>query len=144
MPSRTGIAAISCSSPNAFTGAPTVNIGSGVKVRTIQWGSNVFAVANFDVNTQAISMPSGTWYDYLNGAARATVSTCVLEPGELKVFTATPVVAPVFSDIQKRDNTAVELVDSDEAPKSAKILLNGQIYILRGDKIYDLNGRLVR
>lgn len=130
--------------PNAFTGAPTVNIGSGVKVRTIQWGSNVFAVANFDVNTQAISMPSGTWYDYLNGAARATVSTCVLEPGELKVFTATPVVAPVFSDIQKRDNTAVELVDSDEAPKSAKILLNGQIYILRGDKIYDLNGRLVR
>ena len=131
--------------PSVFEGNPTsVNVGSGVKVRTIQWGSNVFAVANFDVSTQAVSMPSGTWYDYLNGAARATVSTCVLAPGELKVFTGSAVNAPVINDIEHRDHTDVELISFDEAPRSRKILLDGHIYILRGDKMYDLNGRTVR
>ena len=94
--------------PEAFTGTPTVSIGSGKALRTIQWGSNVFAVANFDVSSnQAVSMPSGTWYDYLEGGNLSTVSTYVLKPGELKVFTGQQTKAPTFTDIETRDHTAV-------------------------------------
>ena len=128
--------------PSVFEGNPTASsISSGKALRTIQWGSNVFAAANFDVNgNQAVSLPSGTWYDYLNGAVKATASTCVLAPGELKVFTSTAVKAPTFTDIEKRDHTPIENVSTDEMPQSYKILRDGQIYILRGDNIYTITG----
>ena len=131
--------------PNAFTGTPNVSIGSGKALRTIQWGNNVFVAANFGVEgNQAVSLPSGTWYDYLGGAVKATVSTCVLAPGELKVFTGTQVIAPTFADIQKRDHTPIENVSTDEMPKSYKILRDGQVLIVRGDKTYTITGQLVR
>ena len=132
--------------PSVFEGNPTASsISSGKALRTIQWGNNVFAVANFGVEgNQAVSMPSGTWYDYLGGAAKATSSTCVLAPGELKVFTSTAVKAPTFTDIEKRDHTPIENVSTDEMPQSYKILRDGQIYILRGDRVYDMMGRLVK
>ena len=131
--------------PNAFTGTPNVSIGSGKALRTIQWGNNVFVAANFGVEgNQAVSLPSGTWYDYLGGAVKATVSTCVLAPGELKVFTGTQVIAPTFADIQKRDHTPIENVSTDEIPKSYKILRDGQVLIVRGDKTYTITGQLVR
>lgn len=128
--------------PSVFEGNPTASsISSGKALRTIQWGNNVFAVANFGVEgNQAVSMPSGTWYDYLNGAVKATSSTCVLAPGELKVFTSTAVKAPTFTDIEKRDHTPIENVSTDEMPQSYKILRDGQIYILRGDNIYTITG----
>ena len=128
--------------PSVFEGNPTASsISSGKALRTIQWGNNVFAVANFGVEgNQAVSMPSGTWYDYLGGAAKATSSTCVLAPGELKVFTSTAVKAPTFTDIEKRDHTPIENVSTDEMPQSYKILRDGQIYILRGDNIYTITG----
>ncbi len=128
--------------PSVFVGNPTASsISSGKALRTIQWGNNVFAVANFGVEgNQAVSMPSGTWYDYLGGAAKATSSTCVLAPGELKVFTSTAVKAPTFADIEKRDHTPIENVSTDEMPQSYKILRDGQIYILRGDNIYTITG----
>ena len=131
--------------PNAFTGTPNVSIGSGKALRTIQWGNNVFVAANFGVEgNQAVSLPSGTWYDYLGGAVKATVSTCALAPGELKVFTGTQVIAPSFADIQKRDHTPIENVSTDEMPKSYKILRDGQVLIVRGDKTYTITGQLVR
>lgn len=132
--------------PNAFTGTPTVGIGSGKAVRTIKWGSNVFAVANFDVSTtQAATMPSGTWHDYLNGGNRVSYSTCVLAPGELKVFTGTQVAAPTFADIEKRDHTGIEdILIQDTNLRSQKVMIDGRIYILRGDKIYNLQGQSVR
>ena len=128
--------------PSVFEGNPTASsISSGKALRTIQWGNNVFAVANFGVEgNQAVSLPSGTWYDYLNGATKATSSTCVLAPGELKVFTSTAVKAPTFTDIEKRDHTPIENVSTDEMPQSYKILRDGQIYILRGDNIYTITG----
>ena len=128
--------------PSVFEGNPTASsISSGKALRTIQWGNNVFAVANFGVEgNQAVSMPSGTWYDYLGGAAKATSSTCVLARGELKVFTSTAVKAPTFTDIEKRDHTPIENVSTDEMPQSYKILRDGQIYILRGDNIYTITG----
>lgn len=132
--------------PSVFEGNPTASsISSGKALRTIQWGSNVFAAANFDVNgNQAVTLPSGTWYDYLNGAVKATNTTYVLAPGELKVFTSTAVKAPTFTDIEKRDHTPIENVSTDEMPQSYKILRDGQIYILRGDRVYDIMGRLVK
>ena len=111
--------------PSVFEGNPTASSIS----------------SNFGVEgNQAVSMPSGTWYDYLGGAAKATSSTCVLAPGELKVFTSTAVKAPTFTDIEKRDHTPIENVSTDEMPQSYKILRDGQIYILRGDNIYTITG----
>lgn len=131
--------------PSVFEGNPSsVSVNSGSKLRKIQWGSNVFAAANFDVTgNQAVTLPSGTWYDYLNGATKAN-GTYTLAPGELKVFTGTQVIAPTFADIQKRDHTPIENVSTEEMPKSYKILRDGQVLIVRGDKTYTITGQLVR
>lgn len=131
--------------PDAFTGTPIVSIGSGKALRTIQWGSNVFVAANFDVSSnQAVSMPSGTWYDYLEGGNRSTVSTCVLKPGELKVFTGQQTKAPTFTDIETRDHTAIEEVWTNSTmPSVQKVFYNGTLYLRRGNTTYTMDGRRV-
>ncbi len=128
--------------PSVFAGNPTAaNIGSGAALRSVQWGNNVYAVANFSAtDNQSATLPSGTWYDYLNGATPAS-SSYTLAPGELKVFTNTAVQAPTFADIQTRDHTALEVV-TDDAPRATKILRDGRVYIVRGDRMYDLTGRI--
>lgn len=131
--------------PEVFEGNPTSqSINSGSKLRKVQWGSNVFVAANFDVTSnQAVTLPSGTWYDYLNGASVA-LGTYTLAPGELKVFTGTPVIAPTFANISKRDHTPIEEVtSSDSSLKGEKFLRNGQLLIRRGDKTYTITGQLV-
>ena len=130
--------------PDVFEGNPTsVSVNSGSKLRKIRWGNNVFAVANFDVSSnQTTTLPSGvTWYDYLNGATQAS-STYTLAPGELKVFTGTPVIAPTFANIQKRDHTPIENVESVET-KAYKIIRDGQVLIVRGDKMYTITGQCI-
>ncbi|MBR6304672.1 MAG: hypothetical protein IKR37_03490, partial [Paludibacteraceae bacterium] len=133
--------------PGVFEGNPTSqNISSGDKLRKIQWGSNVFAAANFDVTgNQAVTLPSGTWYDYLNGATQAN-GTYTLAPGELKVFTGTPVEAPTFSDINKRETQGIEQPTSDSSLKGRgeKFLKDGQLLIRRGDNIYTITGARVQ
>ena len=131
--------------PDAFTGTPTVSIGSGKALRTIQWGSNVFVAANFDVSSnQAVSMPSGTWYDYLEGGNRSTASTCVLKPGELKVFTGQQTKAPTFTDIETRDHTAIEEVWTNSTmPSAQKVFYNGTLYLRRGNTTYTMDGQRV-
>jgi hypothetical protein len=130
--------------PGVFEGNPTsVSINSGAKLRKIQWGSDVFAVANFDVTgNQAVTLPSGTWYDYLNGGTQA-LGTYTLAPGELKVFTGTPVEAPTFSDINKRETQGVENVQGD-CVRGIKILRDGQLLIRRGEHVYTLTGARVQ
>ena len=131
--------------PSVFEGNPTSqSINSGSKLRKVQWGSNVFVAANFDVTSnQAVTLPSGTWYDYLNGASVA-LGTYTLAPGELKVFTGTPVIAPTFANISKRDHTPIEEVTSSDSPtRGVKVLRDGQILIRRGDKTYTITGQLV-
>ena len=131
--------------PDAFTGTPIVSIGSGKALRTIQWGSNVFVAANFDVSSnQAVSMPSGTWYDYLEGGNRSTASTCVLKPGELKVFTGQQTKAPTFTDIETRDHTAIEEVWTNSTmPSAQKVFYNGTLYLRRGNTTYTIDGQRV-
>ena len=130
--------------PSVFEGNPSsVSVNSGSKLRKIQWGSNVFAAANFDVTgNQAVTLPSGTWYDYLNGATKAN-GTYTLAPGELKVFTGTPVIAPTFEDINKRAAQGFEEVQMDQVP-STKFIRDGQILIRRGDNIYTITGERVK
>lgn len=130
--------------PTVFEGNPTsVSINSGSKLRKIQWGNDVFAAANFDVSSnQAVTLPSGTWYDYLNGATPAN-STYTLAPGELKVFTSTQVEAPTFADIQKRDHQDIDVVETHKT-KGYKFLKDGQLFIQRGDKIFTITGQEVR
>ena len=129
--------------PSVFEGNPTsASIGSGQALRTIQWGSDVYVAANFSVSdNQSVTLPSGTWYDYLGGATRAN-SSYTLAPGELKVFTGTAVQAPTFADIQTRDHTGLPFVSDNTDPQTYKILRNGQVYIVRGDRMYDLTGRI--
>ena len=125
--------------PDAFTGTPTVSIGSGKALRTIQWGGNVFAAANFDVTgTQTVTLPSGTWFDYLNGGTAAASYT--LQPGELKVFTGKSVAAPTFTDIEKREVTAIPTVITNECTPVEKFILNGTLYLRRGDVTYTIDG----
>ncbi len=128
--------------PQAFTGNPTVNIGSGKALRTIQWGNEVFAAANFSVSgNEAVTLPNGTWYDYLGGAQRAN-GTYTLAPGELKVFTSTALQAPTFEDIMSRPVQGIEDIQSP-APAVQKFLNNGTLYLLRNGITYTIDGRRV-
>ena len=42
------------------------------------------------------------------------------------------------------NDEGIEEIQSDQSRKGTKILLNGHIYILRGDKIYTIQGQEVR
>jgi len=130
--------------PDVFEGNPTsVSIGSGKALRTITWGSDVFVAANFAASgTQNVTLPSGTWYDYLEGASPAS-SSYTLQPGELKVFTSRPVKAPTFTNIEKRDPQGIEEVSETPEINSRKLIRNGQLLILRGDKTYTVTGQPV-
>ena len=130
--------------PEVFEGNPNgLIVGSGRALRRVQWGSNVIAVANFGVTgNQSYTVPSGTWYDYLEGGTPAA-ATYTLAPGELKVFTGTQIAPPTFSDISKRDHTPIDNVETD-APKAYKIIRDGQVLIVRGDKTYTITGSLVQ
>lgn len=130
--------------PNVFSGDPAfASVNSGLQKRVVQWGNNVYAVANFDtISVQTATLPSGTWYDYLNGGTPAA-SSYSLQPGELKVFTSAQIAPPTFSDIQKRDHTPIESVTDEQEIKAQKVLRDGQVLILRGDKIYTITGQCI-
>lgn len=129
--------------PDAFSGTPTVSISSGKALRTIQWGSNIFAAANFSVSdNQTVTLPSGNWFDYLNGGTQAG-SSYSLAPGELKVFTGKVLVPPTFDDIEKRNQTPIENVPETET-RAYKIVRDGQVLIVLGDKVYNMQGQVVR
>jgi len=91
--------------PSVFAGNPTsAELGSGKALRTIQWGSNVFVVANFSaIDTLSVALPSGTWYDYLDGNGRAN-STYSLAPGDIKVFTGSQLTVPTIPSEYKFDS----------------------------------------
>ena len=128
--------------PNVFAGDPTAqNIGGGVKVRSVQWGSNVYVVANMDVASQNATLPSGTWYDYYAGGTQAS-SSYSLAPGEVKIFTGSSIAAPTIN-LDLESLLPIENVSSNEAPKAQKILRDGQVLILRGDNVYTITGTRV-
>ena len=127
--------------PDVFAGNPTAqSLGSGAKVRYVQWGNDVYVVANFDISAQSATLPSGTWYDYYAGGTKT--GTVSLQPGELKIFTGKQVTLPVINtDLESL--LPIEQVATEQV-RSTKILRDGQILILRGDKIYNLQGQRVK
>lgn len=96
-------------SPNIFSGDPaSSDLGSGKAARSVIWGSGndrIFVVGNFNApsdgatytGTVNITLPSGNnWYDYLaDGNTSMSAGTNVtLQPGELKIYTATRYTLP--------------------------------------------------
>ena len=130
--------------PSVFEGNPTaVDIGSGRVLRKIQWGSNVFVAGNFSATeTRSVSLPSGTWYDYLGGGTKAA-SSYNLQPSEVKIFTGsqlTPPKIPASYDFAQ----GIEDIVSDPSTAAQKVLRDGQVLIIRGDKTYTITGMEVR
>lgn len=129
--------------PEWFEGNPTAQkLGAGQKVRYVQWGGNVYVVANFDLNAQNATLPDGTWYDYYAGGTQ-TSGTISLQAGEVKIFTGIQVPLPEIN-LDLESLLPIEKVQADEMPKATKILRDGQVLILRGDNVYDLMGRFVK
>ena len=88
--------------PEVFEGNPTsANISGGLKVRTIQWGSDVFVAGNFDVaGNQTVTIPSGTWYNYFE-QNKQTATTITLAPGEVVVLTGKQLELPhIATDLE--------------------------------------------
>jgi hypothetical protein len=81
--------------PEVFEGNPSkIDIGTGKKLRIIQWGSDVFVAGNFDVTAnQTVTLPSGTWYNYF-AQAKQTATTITLAPGEVAIFTGKELKLP--------------------------------------------------
>ena len=128
--------------PEWFAGDPTAQaLGSGTRVRYVQWGNNVIAVANFDPsNALSYTLPSGTWYDYYNGGSYS--GSVSLQPGEVKIFTGTQVTLPTINT-NLESLLPIENIQLD-GEQAVKILRDGQIYILRDNKVYTLTGQLVK
>ena len=81
--------------PEVFAGNPTaVSLGSGKKLRTIQWGSHVFVAGNFDVTgNQTVTIPAGTWYNYFEQTPQSA-TTLTLAPGEVVILTGKQLALP--------------------------------------------------
>lgn len=130
--------------PNVFAGDPvSVSVNSGAAVRTIQWGSGataVYAVANFSADApQVVTLPAGTWYDYLNGAAALSSTTISLAPGELGVFTGAALQAPVVPDKYEEFTTDI-FSTSAETADVQKVVRDGHIYIIKEGVTYSIEG----
>lgn len=132
--------------PSVFEGNPTDQSIYSTLVRSVQWGNNVYVVANFEPSTsKTVNLPSGTWYDYLDGGNKAT-SSYSLKPGEIKVFTGSQVQAPEIPD-HYNFSVDVENVFEDNTSSTTeaiKYYYEGQIYILRNGITYDLFGHCVK
>ena len=128
--------------PEVFAGNPTASqLGSGKQIRFVQWGNDVYVVANFDASAdQTVSLPTGTWYDYYAGGTKTGAIT--LKAGELKIFTGREVALPTINT-DMESMLPIDNVEMNEQPKAQKILRNGQVLILRGNKVYDITGRVI-
>ena len=133
--------------PEVFAGNPTAaTLGSGKAVRTIQWGDDVFVVANFHpTSSQEATLPAGNWCDYYAGGTAVNGETTItLHSGEVRIYTGKKVELPA---VPKTFNftTAIDNVENDMwhsgTSEAHKFLRNGEILIQRGDKVYDMMGR---
>jgi hypothetical protein len=127
--------------PEVFEGNPTsANIATAA-VKSVQWGSDVFVVANFHPSdSKEVSLPSGTWYDYYAQGAKAGAKV-TLAAGELKIYTGKKV------DLPQIDPTKVniEQVLQDAANSASyKFYRDGNIYIHRDGQTFDMMGRRVK
>lgn len=129
--------------PKVFAGNPTASSLSTNLVRSIQWGSDVYVVANFSATDNApVALPSGTWYDYLGGAGKAA-SNYTLAPGEVKVFTGTQVIAPTVPTQYNITEGWIDTITEKTTGNARKLLRDGQLIILTPNAAYDIMGRTI-
>jgi hypothetical protein len=131
--------------PTVFEGNPTsVSINAGSKLRKIQWGSDVFVCGNISATTtQNVSLPSGTWYDYLAGGTNAA-ATYTLQPGEIKVFTGSKITPPVIPASYDYSEDIDDIIWEDTSGSAYKVVRNGQVLIVRDNKVYTITGARVQ
>ena len=126
--------------PEVFAGDPTASTIAAQPVKSVQWGSNVYVVANFHPSdTKTNTLPSGTWYDYYANGTKAG-SSVSLAPGEVKIYTGKKVDLPVID--KTKVNLEQVLRDADAA--SMKFYRDGHIYIMRNGQTFDMMGRRVK
>ena len=130
--------------PEVFEGNPTdASLSSGL-VRRIQWGSNVFVAGNMSATeAQTVTLPSGTWYDYLAGGVAAP-DNYSLQPGEIKVFTGSQIVPPVVPASYEYSEDIEDIIWENTSSAAFKIIRNGQVFIVRDNMMYDLMGRRIQ
>lgn len=108
--------------PDVFSGNPTAaTIGSGKAIRTIQWGNNVYVVGNFSATAaQTATLPAGTWYDYLSGSATTVAggASVTLQPGDLKIYTATKQALPTVPDSYDYEYVGLPTIGTDNASRN--------------------------
>ena len=130
--------------PTVFEGNPTNSSVGATELRTIQWGTQVFVAANVSPSSsKQVPLPSGTWYDYLGGGTTAT-SSYTLQPGEIKVFTGSKITLPVVPTSYNFPEGMEEIAGSAKSSQAQKILRDGQIFILVGDRVYNIQGQRVQ
>lgn len=119
--------------PEVFEGNPTkASIGSGAKLRTIQWGSDVFVAGNFDVTgNQTVTLPSGTWYNYF-GEKKETNTSITLAPGEVAIFTGKQVALPEMPEAYDFDTSIEDVVVT---PSEILPPYNVQVYTVSGQMV---------
>jgi hypothetical protein len=128
-----------------FEGNPTnLNIGSGVALRTIQWGSNVFVAGNFSTTeTKTLTLPGGVWYDYYAGGKAAT--TYQMQPGEFKIFTALSLPLPKVPNAYDFNTGIEESVWPTEDGNNlvVKRIEDNQIVIIKDGIRYNILGAII-
>ena len=136
--------------PSVFEGNPTAqSLGSGVSLRTVQWGSDVFVAGNFSATAaQTLNLPTGTWYDYFDGGTKAQ-SSYSLAPGEFRIFTGRSLAAPTDipdaydfpSDLEDLYFDSQSSFDAQSSSRPSQLQLHrGNLYILRDGVRYNLFG----
>lgn len=127
--------------PSVFAGNPTaVSISSGKALRTIQWGSDVFVAANFSATgKQAVTLPSGTWYNYYL-QTRQNASTVELQPGELLIFTGSQQPLPEIPNVEDLSKGITAVEDVTISTPVQKFFYNGTLYLRRGNQTYTIDG----
>ena len=131
--------------PKVFEGNPTASkLYAGAQERFVQWGNDVYAVANFSATkTLNITLPTGTWYDYYADGIKAQ-SSYTLQPNEFRIFTGSSVKLPSVPSAYDY-TTDLDFVEPIANPvKAQKVIYNGQLYIIREGVTYDALGRVVK
>jgi hypothetical protein len=131
--------------PHVFAGNPTASsLNEKAAIKSVQWSNQVFAVGNFSATaSQTVRLPSGTWYDYLDGGQKAAES-CTLQPNEIKVFTGSYIAAPVVPDSYE-DLTPLEYILPQPVSSTRKLLIDGTLRIIREDgSVYSVSGNRIQ
>ena len=109
-------------------------------------GETVFYLADYrsENSDEHFALSTWEWFDLssLGVVTRVEFSLFTTKSDEYGFTTPTYFCLDNFG-AETPVETDLEKVQKDDV-QSTKVLINGQIFVLRGDKIYDLNGRLIR